>query len=252
MRTLVFFLLLLGAPAFGQRASDDPEAMLRVAQAHLAAGQFEDAVRLAVPLGRDTRLGRADRAEAWRVAGLALFQLGRRDSADAAFFEYLKLEPEAHLDPNLNSAEVVLFLEEVRARHAGELARYKHRPRKRRVAALNLLPPWGQFQNDQQVKAWSLGVVEGALLVTNIGSWLILDSMCDPADGTCGDSADAARAWQKVNIASGVLLIGAVAYGIVDGFWVHRRLTREEEMGYSEVGFVPTERGGVVVFSGRF
>lgn len=231
-------------------AGEDHASQLVRAQAHLQAAEYQDAARIAGTVARDATAARPVRAEAWRLYGLALFHLGLAQEAEGAFLEYLKLEPDAHLDPALHAPEAVLFLEDVRARHAGELAKYRPRPSRTRYAALNLLPPWGQFQNQQPIKGWAVGITEFLLLATNVTTYAILRSRCSTTDGTCGDDPEAARTLRTVNLVSGALLVGVVIYGVVDGYLVYRRLRREESP--YQVGVAPTSGGAIVVFSWGF
>jgi hypothetical protein len=237
-----------------------PTAALAEAQAHFAAGEYAEVAPLAEPITQDETLPRADRAEAWRLIGLSYFFLGRADDADRALVEFLKLEPDAHLDPSLVPPDGVAFFEGVRARHAGELRRYRPRP-KRSSVVVALIPPAGQFENGQKAKGWALGVTEGLLLATNVTTYFILKDMCNANDGTCGDACDpskescaskdataTARTLQTVNLASGVLLIGVVVYGSIDGYlgW------KKEGERLEGLSVAPTQGGATVGYSGSF
>lgn len=234
---------LVGAASTPAAAQPGAVGQLAAAQAHLEAGEYAQAAQLAGTLARDPSLGKPDRAEAWRVYGMALFFMGLREEAEAALFEYLKLEPDAHLDPALTPPEAVVFFEEVRSRHAGDLARLRPRPRRTRYAALNLLPPAGQFQNRERVKGWALGITEGLLLATSITTYVLLDDLCSPTD--CGDDVGTARTLQTVNLVSGGLLVVAVGYGIIDGFLVYRRQGQEGRYATGVVA-APTDGGWMV------
>ena len=110
-----------------------PLELLRQAATALDNGEYQRAVDLAARVvisassssGDETGLTRQDRAEAWRVYGLALFFLDRHDDAEAAFLQYLKLDVEARLDPALVPPEAVVFFEEVASKHAAELRKYR-------------------------------------------------------------------------------------------------------------------------------
>lgn len=166
-------------------------------------------------------IDRPDRAEAWRLYGLALFFLERYRSSERAFVEYLKLDTDGRLDPVLVPPEAVSFFEEVRARHAAELRRYRPGPEKKRVWALNLLPPAGQFQNAQPTKGWLIAGAGSALLATHVTTFLVLRSWCDTGTGVCASDGqsrtESARRLRSLNLISGALLLGVVAYGVVDG-----------------------------------
>ncbi len=245
-RLLVAALILCVtvAPLHRALAAPDPLAELARARAHLAAGDAASAARLAGAVARDATLGRADRGEANLVYGLALLALGLADEADATLFQYLVLHPDAHLEPTLYSPETVLFLEQVRERHAAALRRLRPRPVKRRHAALSLLPPAGQFQNGDRRKGIALGVIEFLLAATNVATYALLNDRCTEADGLCGtapgEPPDDARTLQRVNLLSGSLLAGVIGYGIIDAFAGHRRLDAAERATIT-VAVVPRE-----------
>jgi hypothetical protein len=242
MRIHVLALLLVARTAWADAADD-----LRAAEAHLSANEPQQAAHLAGPIAKDPHAAGADRAEAWRVYGLSLLALDLRDEAEAALWEYLKLEPDAHLDPALVPPETIVFFEDVRARHAGELRKLRpHTVRKKRYRALNLLPPWGQFQNHQPTKAWILGGVETALLVADVATYIYLVDHCRAGDLTC-DSPGTARSVKTVNLVSGGLLLGTLLYGIIDGFVVYSR--RSDEIN---VNVVATDQAAMVIYGGSF
>ncbi|MBI4508756.1 MAG: hypothetical protein HY698_03905 [Deltaproteobacteria bacterium] len=230
MRVRALFLLL--PPLFAwlpQRALGTPHAPQELAEAasHLARGEYEQAIARVTPLLSRRGLSQPDQAEAFRIHGLALFQVGQKEPAERSILAYLMLEPDAHLDPMLVPPEAVLFVEDVRSRHAGELRTRRPRPRRKRHAALNLLPPLGQVQNGERGKAMFVGVAEGVLAATNVATFLVLRSNCN-ADKTCDLDGSLAGALKKANLVSGTLLIGVVVYGVVDGFLGQRRKEKQE------------------------
>lgn len=207
-------------------AAHTAAAILRDAAAALDAGAHQRAADLARGVVANPDVPETDRAEAWRLYGLASFFLEQHADAEQAFLAYLKLEIDGRLDPALVPPEAIVFFEDVRARHAAELRKYRPAPERRRYRALNLLPPAGQFQNGHTRKGWVLAGVGGLALATNVGTYLVLRSWCDESTGVCksgGESrAGAARGLRAINTATGVLLIGAAVYGVVDGFLYYR------------------------------
>jgi hypothetical protein len=200
---------------------------------------------------RPAGLDRSDQAEAWRIHGLALFFLGRYGGAEISFFEYLKLDVDGRLDPALVPPEAIVFFEDVRARNAAELRKYRPAPRRKRSWALNLLPPAGQFQNRDHTKGWLIAGTGTVLLATNVSSFLILRDWCDPATGTCTSGGEPrteeARTLRAVNLISGALFFGLLTYGIVDGFVHYRR--HDDSLS---IGLVPGQDGASVFLHGRF
>ncbi len=214
--------------AWGGRAA--AAGSLNEAQARFNAGEYDSVLRLAGPLLDDETLPRADRAEALRLYGLALYFQNRHDEADAALFEFLKLEPEARLDPTLVPPEGIAFFEGVRARHAGELAAYRPRPRRRGHVLVSLIPVAGQFQNGERGKGWALGVTEGLLLATHVTTYFMLVEACDKVTGVCEDEG-VARSLRTVNIVAGVALVGVAIYGVADGYLGWKRREADFEGG---------------------
>lgn len=217
------------AVAVSAAAAQPGSVVDRLAAASTAADskQWTRVIELVGDVPRDPGVTAADHGEAHRLLGIAEFHLAHYDRAEAHFHAYLKLDLDGQLDIGLHSPDVVRFFDDVKAKHAAELRAL--RPRTRRWAVLNLVPPAGQFQNRQPIKGWILGGLGVALLAANVGSYLTLDSWCNDVDRTCesetASRADDARTLKKVNLVTGIALIGVYVYGVYDGFQ-HYRLLR--------------------------
>jgi len=245
---LVLALLVAARAAVAQPAgaAAEPGAVLDAAAAALAAGDYPRTIELAKrALARPAT--KPDRAEAHRLVGLATFFLGDTGQADHELLAYLRLDPDARLDPAVVPPEAITFFEDVRARNAAELN--KLRPRQRRYSVLNLIPPAGQFQNRDRIKGWTLGAVELGLVATNLTSYFMLRSWCSRDDFTCesdgSDVPDKARTARTVNYVSGLALIGVYVYGVIDGYYGYRRRGREHAPPVVTVA--PLADGGAVV-----
>jgi hypothetical protein len=228
----------------GAIAPRDAAAVLRAAADAGAGGDWPHAAALLGPLD-PAALDRGDRAELHRLRGLADFFGERPAEAEAEFLADLHLELDGHLDPAVTPPEAVSFFEEVRARHAAELRAL--RPQPRRWLALNLLPPWGQFQNGQRTKGWVIAGAGAGLLAIDVGSYALLRSWCSSGDLTCdagGAHTGAARTLRTVNLIAGGALVALYVFGVADGFaHRHHNLTME---------VAPAAGGGALVISGRF
>lgn len=235
MKKWLLALALVCAPviAAAQPAAD----VLGEANAALGAGDYQKARALAGQVARAPGPADRDRAEAWRVLGLAYFYLGDESGARAAFLEYLKLDPDGTLDPALVPPEAISLLTSVRNEHAAEIA--ARRPKKhRRSYWLNFVPPAGQWQNGDRGKMWFIASAGTALLAANITSYVMLARWCGGADDTCDEGEpgqpgysnhiDEARTARVINIGSGLGLIALYAWGVYDGLATYRRLEREE------------------------
>lgn len=249
--------LSLAAPVRAEQRAGDRDraaaahtaaAILRDAASALDAGAYQRAADLARGIVANPDVPATDRAEAWRLYGLASFFLEQPADAEQAFLAYLKLDIDGRLDPALVPPEAIVFFEDVRARHAAELRKYRPGPERRRYRALNLLPPAGQFQNGHRAKGWVLASVGGLALATNVGTYLVLRSWCDEGTGVCksGDESRAgpARSLRTVNTTAGVLFLGAMVYGVYDGFRHYRPNPARPPRASLQV--VPGPHGGVV------
>jgi hypothetical protein len=244
-RWVGFFLVgaaLAAAPARGDRA--DRAADLAAAGRLLSSGAWDEAAARVAPLIEEPSLLHAERAEAYRIHGLALFFLDRRDGAESSLRRYLELEPDAHLDPALYPPEAVVFLEDVRTRSA------KPPPRRRRSPGLSLLPPLGQVQNGDRGKAWAIGIAGVALLGANLTTYAMLASSCRE-DRTCDRDPAQARVLRVANLTTGALLVGVWAYGVVDGLVGYRRMERTER-GWRLSAAPAGASGAVVAAFGAF
>ena len=227
--------LLLCAPAL---AAAQPAAdLLGEANVALGAGDYKKARALAGQVARAPGPADRDRAEAWRVLGLAYFYLGDRTGARAAFLEYLKLDPDGTLDAALVPPEATSLLEEVRNDHAAEIAARRPKSHKRSFW-LNFVPPAGQWQNGDRGKMWFIASAGTALLAANVASYVMLRRWCGGSDDTCDEGepgqpgysnhTDEARTARVINIGSGLALVALYVYGVYDASSTYHRLAREE------------------------
>ena len=251
---------LIGLLAWSGAAGAQPGAatsdVLREGNAAALAGDWARVAELVDPLLQHP-LPIADLAEAHRLAGLAAFFQAQSQGAEAHFLEYLRIDLDGRLDPALYPPDVVAFFNDVASRHAAEL-RALHAPPRRRAWWYTLVPPIGQLQNGDRTKAYVLGGLLGALLVTNLTTYAYLRAWCDHTDGrsggglTCDDGHDFTRSAQKlrpINIASGISFWVVYVYGVYDGVRGYRRVSRESTLQpFARV----SAEGSVFGLAGRF
>lgn len=224
---VVLAILVLTAAAAHAQPGQARSPVERIAEASVAVDDkaWERVILLVGDIPDDASVSSADHAEAHRLLGIAEFYRQRYDRAEAHFHAYLRIELDGHLDIGLLAPDVVTFFDNVKAKHAAELRAL--RPRARRWAVLNLVPPAGQFQNRQRAKGWVLGGLGAALLASNITTYVMLDRWCSDVDRTCEDGtrsrADSARTMKTVNSVTGAALVGLYVYGVIDGFRHYRR-----------------------------
>ncbi len=232
-----------------------PAAILAEAGDALTAGEYQRAADLARGVLANPDVEPLDRSEAWRLTGLAWFFLERFNDAEEAFLEYLILDVDGRLDPALVPPEAIVFFEDVRARNAAELRKYRPKAEPRRYRALNLLPPLGQLQNGHRTKAWVLTGLGAFSLATNLTTYVILQRWCDGGTEVCqsgGESRDGqARTLRSINWVAGLTFIGVLAYGMYDGF-SHYRPNRVPTARRVNLRIFPTTGGAAVGLEGRF
>lgn len=247
MKWVALVLLAIASTAAAQPGptTRDPAAILRAADAEGAAGDWARAGALVATLDL-AHLRADDLAEARRLRGLAAFFAGDLAKADQELYAWLQLDLDARLDPAVTPPEAIGFFESVRARHAADLR--ARRPRSHPTSALNLLPPWGQFQNGDRTKGWIIAGAGAALLTADLGSYALLRHWCSADDLTCdagGDRATSARTLRTTNLIAGGALVALYVYGVVDGYWNYRAPQHE-------LIVVPTGDGAQVMLVGSF
>jgi hypothetical protein len=231
---------LLGSGAAHAQPQAATSDILREGNAAALAGDWARVAGLVDPLLQHA-LPVADLAEAHRLAGLAAFFQGQSQGAEAHFLAYLRLDLDGRLDPALYPPDVVAFFNDVASRHAAEL-RALHAPPRLRVWWYTLVPPFGQLQNGDRTKAYVLGGVLGALLITNLTTYAYLRAWCDHTDGRAGggltctdgpggrDGTAAAQKLRPINIASGIGFWVVYVYGVYDGIRGYRRVSQEQPL----------------------
>jgi hypothetical protein len=226
------------APAHEQNeAPTNAFAALVRAEAAYAYGDMVQVVDAARPVAEGTLPSTvAQRARALRFLGIGLFLTNRTLGAENAFAELLRIDPTARLDPTTARPEVVVFFENIRHRQAA-------RERAGRPFIWNLLPPGGQFQNDDTLKGWIVGGFEFAAIATIVAGRLISHSWLGPhyVYGKDGSHNNDERNLRVVEWVSVGVLGGAYLYGVIDAI-VHYYRPPEEASGSLSLLVFP--RGG--------
>jgi tetratricopeptide (TPR) repeat protein len=256
MKLIILGLLILVSLVVNEQSSHaqaEADVGIALAAQQLERGEFEEAEKT---IRRNILRPLENRAEAYRILGLSLFYQERFLEARAAFLEYLRAEPDAHLDPALVTPEAITLFEDVRARNLTEIESLRPKPKKKRYLLLNLVPGAGQFQNGDTTKGVVIAVGLGALLAANVGSYYWLKNNCDSETRVCGNADDAgaskARDYQTVNQLTGVAAIGVYAYSIIDGYLGYRAAERAENnptRNHMRFGLLPHSGGAQVRWS---
>lgn len=146
-----------------------------------------------------------EQAHAFRLLGIGLYLTNRPMGAEAAFTELLRRDAKARLDPTTTRPEVVAFFENLRR---------EQRARHRRLIWC-FIPPLGQFQNEDNVKGWTLLGLGAAALATAGTTRYLLHRWQGPGYTQPGHTSTA-KTLKTVNwIATGVLAATYV-FGVVD------------------------------------
>ena len=197
------------SPPASKMPQDALSALVRAAAAY-EYGDMNQVVEAARPVAEGLLpASPQEQAQAFRLLGIGLYLTNRPLGAENAFTELLRKDPRARLDPTTTRPELVAFFEGVRHQ---DLARQ----RSTRKVYWNFLPPVGQFQNDDNTKAWVILSVGVAALATSATSTILLKSW-EHIPGYTFSHHDAAVTLKTANwIAVGVLAATYV-YGVVDG-----------------------------------
>ncbi len=236
--------LVLAAPPELKRAKDRFEF-----------GAYADAAgTLRQLLGRTPDLSHQEAVDAYRMLGIAEYQLGDRLGARAAFVNLLSLEPDYALDAFLVPPPIVEFFDAVKKEHEPALAPLRERRRelaeqqrladeaKRRLLAEEQLrtgPPgkivrvqervylfnWlplgaGQFQNGERAKGTAIAAGQLVLGLVNVAAIVVHNQIADDRTRTC-ISGQAGCSQPPYSDSDRTLLsqIDAVKYAAAGLFW---------------------------------
>jgi tetratricopeptide (TPR) repeat protein len=200
-----------------------PDADVKRARDRYEFGAYADAAGAAREvLARNPGLPEPLALEAWRLLGLAEYQLGDKPAAREAFIHLLSIDPDQTLDPFLVPPPIVEFFDKVRAEAEPELAPLRERKRqlqeqerlaeeaRRRLLAeeqvrsgppskvvvveehvymLNFLPfGVGQFQNGDTTKGIIIAVSQVVFGAVNIGAIFAHNAIAQDSSRRCSVS----------------------------------------------------------------
>lgn len=264
MRAVVLYLAataLLGLLV--RDAAATPASDFARAREEFQHGNYREAIPLLKDLLYPTaRLSsKAQLAEAHLLLGVAHFETDNRKEAAAEFQEALRYDEDMVLDELLFTKESIEFFEEQKAEYK---RRAKEEEEKRKLAEerdayrralanlrvinvekhpyyINFIPfGAGQFQNGQSGKAYffsiSQGVTGGASMLIFGYLWLKYgyEGKVPPED------ASSVRRWQQIQITSGALCLGLMAWGIVDSLRHYKKeIRRQVEAGEADEYLLP-------------
>lgn len=242
--------LLLAASS---AAAADPSKSFVQARTVFLSGQYKEAAilfsGLLYPTSQLDNL--KEEVDAHLHLAVASFEIGQLDNARREFDAAINLDPTLDIRGYGFSTEATKFFEtrkkeldekarkiEERTRRARERQKFVQsvdliRVKERKNYLRNLIPfGVGQFQNNQSRKGIFFAATEIGLGATSFVIWTYLRGRY-PDGKVPLTEVDAARNLQIFEITSAGLCIGAMAWGIVDGFVNYseeaRPLTEEEK-----------------------
>jgi hypothetical protein len=197
-----------------------PDADVKRARDRYEFGAYADAaVAVRQMLAETPNLPEPVAIEAWRILGLAEFQLGDMSGARSAFVNLLSIDPDQTLDPFLVPPPIVDFFDKVRAQAEPELAPLRERKKqlkeqerladearrrllleeqirsgppsrvivvREHIYLLNFLPfGVGQFQNGDTTKGIVIAVSQVVLGAVNIGAIFAHNAIAQDSSRRC-------------------------------------------------------------------
>ena len=110
-------------------AEDSAADLISHANVSLETGDLVEAERAVRAIIGQVASSKQERAEAYRILAMLKFNEQAVAEARAAFLEYLRLDPDAHLDPAMVAPEAITLFEDVRSRNLAELEAYREKPK---------------------------------------------------------------------------------------------------------------------------
>jgi hypothetical protein len=214
VRTLALCVLLAAVPAFAQVV---PEREVEIIQSLYDAGKYAEAAKRANESIGLANFSDPQRVRLWEISALSSFNLGDAKSAQVAFLQLLRVNPDHILDPfavpptaiklfeqvrkenadalNLVRQQIALRIEqEKRAKAELEKLRLEQEERRRRTESLsnemtvrtiekrsmlvNFIPfGAGQFQQDRPGWGAAFAATEALMAVLSIVSFFAIESL---------------------------------------------------------------------------
>ncbi|MCA9524249.1 MAG: hypothetical protein KC609_24945 [Myxococcales bacterium] len=203
---------------------------LQLAQNAFNFQEYDKAQKILADLlaKRARELSAEDENVARELLGACYFRSRQTSLARIEFTTLLVKNPAAHLNPFVHPASLINYFDELRKDliRRGVIQDVANKPKKKpskireiwryNTYALNFVPfGVGQFQNGQTSKGTLFAVFQGLALLTNITTYLYIETRLIDKRGIVTD-ARTARALQITQYASLGLFIGLVAWGIID------------------------------------
>lgn len=257
--TALVALTAAAAIAGEHRAAATPAQELVRARGLFRGGDFAGALPLLNYLLYPTpRLSQpADLVEAHVLLGVCAYETGDRKTAKREFEEALFLQRDLTLDTLLFSAEAVEFFDDTRAdledkekRDADQRRLAEENERLARALQnlvvietrpfyVNIIPfGAGQFQNGDRGKGLFFASAEAVTGAASAGIWLYLVSKYGIPGQVPPEEAATARRLQQVEIGTGAVCLGLMAWGIVDSLLHYKpsvRVAADESLLPDEV-----------------
>jgi hypothetical protein len=273
--------LVLAAPPELKRAKDRFEF-----------GAYADAAAsIRQMLSKSPDLAPQEAVEAYRILGIAEYQLGDKLAARAAFVNLLSFEPDYALDTFLVPPPIVEFFDAVKKEHEPALAPLRERRRelaaqqrladeaKRRLLAEEQLrtgPPgkivrveervylfnWlplgaGQFQNGERAKGTAIAAGQLVLGIVNVAAIVVHNQIADDRTRTCiSGQAGCSRPPYSDSDRELLTQIDAVKYASAGLFWaLYAYGVWDAHRGFVpriETEITPSQNGGVLKLGWSF
>ena len=251
-------------PTGGASTCIEPQCSVPKGQLCARAGEYARVVSLLEPLVvPEIQLEDPEQIfRSYKLLGEAYLYEGKRDQAADAFLKMLELRPSYRLGLELDPPEIVAFFNQIRRENQASLAEIEaHRRNAAALAAPRPTPvvhlrhnslavaflPFGagQFQNDQNRKAWAFLTLESALAGVSVGAFLWNRAVYgDRQQVQCSESTayppfspralgpcpggridrgpqERSRRLTQIQVGTGAVFFAVALWGVLDALWYH-------------------------------
>ena len=221
---------------FGTAAASSPSQDFLNAKQKFATGAYTEAITLISPLLYPQPRLNSDKetAEAHLLLAVAYYELGQFSSAEAEWKKALNINAELTVEPPAFSEKQSEFFKERKAAYERENERLRRdaeiREKLQNMVVLERRDAWknfvplglGQFQNGHTTKGIVFFAAQSLFIGANLAAYTLQGVRYGFRNGTVPpDELGTAETLQAVQIGTGVIALGLIAWGIIDAWYYY-------------------------------